>query len=79
MTFSIERSSIVHNLSVASRFPLFAVSAIHRLFVTDRSLQASQQGTKTQGVTVFLQTIHSKKANRALKRKELLKRKKREE
>ena len=41
-------------------------------FFTDRSLQVSQQGTKTQGVTVFLQTDHSKQANRALKRKELL-------
>ena len=29
--------------------------------------------------SIFLQTVHSKQANRALKRKELLKRKKREE
>ena len=31
------------------------------------------------GATYFLQTVHSKQANRALKRKELLKRKKKEE
>ena len=44
------------------------------LLFTDRSLQASQQDAKTQGVTAFSQTHDSKQANRVLKRKELLQR-----